>query len=236
MVYTERDLIIPALQVIKEEPGIHTSDLIKKLEKILKPTGHNGELLPGRQDTHFSQKVRNLKSHDTLERMGAVIYDDGHWTITEKGEEYLDEGPKVLESLEWQGIKKEEITEDIEDFSKIIIEEGAVAWRKTEQRQRSATLKKKAIEDFKNKNENRLFCMACSFNFGETYGEWGEGFIEIHHLKPISTMDLEGDLVTLEKALQKVVPLCSNCHRMVHRKKGKMLSLDDLKELLKKKE
>ena len=55
------------------------------------------------------------------ERMGAAIYDDGHWTITDKRGEYLEEGPKVLESLEWQGIKKEEIKEDIEDFSKIII-------------------------------------------------------------------------------------------------------------------
>lgn len=65
--YTETDLIIPALQFIKEGPnGVTTSPLIAHLINVLKPSGHDMEIIPGRNDTYFSQKVRNLKSHNTL--------------------------------------------------------------------------------------------------------------------------------------------------------------------------
>lgn len=78
MVYTESDLIIPALQFFKENPdGATTSQLIKHLEKVLKPSEHDMDILAGRKDTYFSQKVRNLKSHDTLTRMGVAEYKNG---------------------------------------------------------------------------------------------------------------------------------------------------------------
>ena len=43
----------------------------------------------------------------------------------------------------------------------------------------------------------------------------GEGFIEAHHLKPISTLE-EGVTVHYDIAADFAV-LCSNCHRMIHR-------------------
>lgn len=65
-------------------------------------------------------------------------------------------------------------------------------------------------------------CSICNFNFGETYGELGEGFIEMHHLKPIH----EGERVS---AVEDLRPVCSNCHRMLHRG-GEILSIEELKE------
>ena len=41
----------------------------------------------------------------------------------------------------------------------------------------------------------------------------GEGFIEIHHLKPMFSIKREIK-VNPQKDL---VPLCSNCHKMIHR-------------------
>jgi 5-methylcytosine-specific restriction enzyme A len=32
-------------------------------------------------------------------------------------------------------------------------------------------------------------CQACQLNFGNRYGEIGEGFIEAHHLKPIAMLE-----------------------------------------------
>ena len=67
-------------------------------------------------------------------------------------------------------------------------------------------------------------CMSCSFNFEEFYGEIGKGFIEVHHIVPLSKAgkretNPETDLIVL----------CANCHRMVHRQKRICLSLTELK-------
>lgn len=58
-------------------------------------------------------------------------------------------------------------------------------------------------------------CQGCDFNFSEKYGELGLGFIEAHHLRPLSTLE-EGIPVKYNIATDFVV-LCSNCHRMIHR-------------------
>ncbi|UPG89503.1 DUF3578 domain-containing protein [Luteibacter aegosomaticola] len=57
-------------------------------------------------------------------------------------------------------------------------------------------------------------CQACGFNFEEAYGELGKGFIEAHHLTPIST--LVPGKVQLDPR-QDFAVLCSNCHSMIHR-------------------
>jgi 5-methylcytosine-specific restriction protein A len=56
-------------------------------------------------------------------------------------------------------------------------------------------------------------CQACGFDFSEFYGVLGEGFIEIHHRTPVSRMG--PDYVVVPST--DLVPLCANCHRMVHR-------------------
>jgi 5-methylcytosine-specific restriction enzyme A len=58
-------------------------------------------------------------------------------------------------------------------------------------------------------------CQACDLDFEERYGTIGKGFIEAHHLKPISTLE-EGVAVTYDVAADFAV-LCANCHRMIHR-------------------
>lgn len=64
--YTEQEIAIEAIKVIKKHPGIRTSELIKQLETIMKPDGEDMDILDNRNDTKFSQKVRNLTSHDSL--------------------------------------------------------------------------------------------------------------------------------------------------------------------------
>jgi predicted HNH restriction endonuclease len=67
-------------------------------------------------------------------------------------------------------------------------------------------------------------CCVCHFNFGEVYGPLGEGFIEVHHLNPISGGKRKSKL-------SNVVVVCSNCHRMLHRG-NKILSIEELKAIL----
>jgi 5-methylcytosine-specific restriction protein A len=58
-------------------------------------------------------------------------------------------------------------------------------------------------------------CQACDLDFVKRYGTIGQGFIEAHHLKPISGLE-EGVPVKYDVALDFAV-LCANCHRMIHR-------------------
>lgn len=58
-------------------------------------------------------------------------------------------------------------------------------------------------------------CQTCGLDFSKQYGEIGKGFIEAHHLKPISQLE-EGVPVKYDVASDFAV-LCSNCHRMIHR-------------------
>jgi hypothetical protein len=62
---SELDLVIPALRLAVQQTGgkITTSDLIKELTLIFKPTGKDAQKCKNRSDTYFSQKVRNLVSH-----------------------------------------------------------------------------------------------------------------------------------------------------------------------------
>ena len=57
-------------------------------------------------------------------------------------------------------------------------------------------------------------CWVCDEDFGITYGEIGTGFIEVHHRTPVS--QLGPDYVVEPR--RDLIPLCSNCHSMIHRR------------------
>lgn len=73
-----------------------------------------------------------------------------------------------------------------------------------------------------------LNCIACGFNFEKYYGKRGKDFIEVHHLKPVSQYKQEEYI----DPSTDLVPVCSNCHRMIHRRKDSILSIEELKLLL----
>lgn len=70
-------------------------------------------------------------------------------------------------------------------------------------------------------------CECCTFDFLSTYGQLGEKFIECHHKIHIST----GERIT---QITDLALVCSNCHRMLHRKKvdNTYHSVDTLRELI----
>ena len=83
-IYTESDLIIPALKIIAEQTsGIITTELISRLRAELKPTREDLKQLKGRNDDAFSQKVRNLISHKKI--LKYVDISDERMCINELG-------------------------------------------------------------------------------------------------------------------------------------------------------
>jgi 5-methylcytosine-specific restriction protein A len=70
-------------------------------------------------------------------------------------------------------------------------------------------------------------CFACGFDFAETYGPIGIGYIEVHHVKPLATLGADYRL-NIETDL---VPFCANCHAMAHREEPP-ISPDRLRQLV----
>ncbi len=71
-------------------------------------------------------------------------------------------------------------------------------------------------------------CKACGFNFEAVYGAHGKNYIEVHHIVPISTLSEPSTI----NAKDDMIVLCSNCHRMVHRKRDASLSIEELSGML----
>lgn len=86
-----------------------------------------------------------------------------------------------------------------------IVTEGRQKKMFTYVHERNPQLRKQALKKFGYK------CAACGFSFESFYGpELGENFIEVHHIVPVSEGERENDYTNLR-------PMCSNCHRMIHR-------------------
>jgi 5-methylcytosine-specific restriction protein A len=103
--------------------------------------------------------------------------------------------------------------------------EGALKYRQHVSRERSQRLIKQAKARAK-KAHGILKCEVCDFNFGATYGPIGEDFIECHHTIPVSQL-MPGS----KTRVADVALLCSNCHRMVHRRRP-WLGLQELRSLM----
>ena len=86
--------------------------------------------------------------------------------------------------------------------------------------ERNSIARQKCIEHF------GALCQVCGINFKDTYGKLGEGFIHIHHKVDISIQPEQYEV----NPITDLIPLCPNCHAMVHKKKPAM-SIEELKQI-----
>lgn len=92
---SEREMVVPTLRLLDDgnKGWMATSDIIARLTERFAPSGQDAEILEGRSDTYFSQKVRNMISHRDqsssfihkglahYERHGLRISDEGRSTV-----------------------------------------------------------------------------------------------------------------------------------------------------------
>jgi 5-methylcytosine-specific restriction endonuclease McrA len=108
------------------------------------------------------------------------------------------------------------------EAEEISAREGAVSTRQHLHRERdSAIVAAKRREVLS--ATGRLACSVCDFDFRQFYGDLGEEFCEVHHLRSLADADGE-----VETRLDDLAVVCSNCHRMLHRSHP-FLTLDQLK-------
>ena len=71
-------------------------------------------------------------------------------------------------------------------------------------------------------------CRACGLRFEERYGEIGRGFIHVHHITPLSQVADDSDYKL--NPVEDLVPVCPNCHAMLHSPGSETLTLTELKD------
>lgn len=99
--------------------------------------------------------------------------------------------------------------------------EGAVRRVAVNAYERSRIARQKCIEYY------GLNCCVCGINFRQKYGDLGDGFIHIHHLRSLT--EITGPYrVDPRKDLR---PVCPNCHAMLHRRTP-AYSIEELKLMI----
>jgi len=72
-------------------------------------------------------------------------------------------------------------------------------------------------------------CEACRFDFNKFYGEeLARSYITVHHIEPLSSGEKKIDPKI------DLIPLCPNCHSMIHRNKDRIITIEELKEIIEK--
>jgi 5-methylcytosine-specific restriction enzyme A len=103
--------------------------------------------------------------------------------------------------------------------------EGSVKETTSSRRERNRVNRKRCIE------EHGTACAVCKMDFESEYGDIGIGYIHVHHLNPLGGADDEGVITNPEKDM---LPVCPNCHAMLHiglnAKKGEVRTIADLKK------
>lgn len=69
-------------------------------------------------------------------------------------------------------------------------------------------------------------CGICGFSYESFYGDFGRGFVQIHQIyeneQTLEEYDLEKDFI----------PICENCHGMIHRYKDSPVTVGELKQMI----
>ena len=137
-------------------------------------------------------------------------FDKMHWSIQKSGaripNEIVDELERVWSRLASDGEKFTLPDEIVESATYV---EGASKKIWVNSYERNTQARKRCIEHYGAR------CIVCGFSFREVYGEIGDGFIHVHHLRELSEINEEYEV----DPVRDLVPVCPNCHAMIHRRK-----------------
>lgn len=71
-------------------------------------------------------------------------------------------------------------------------------------------------------------CSICDFDFGKVYGELFKNKIHVHHKVALNEIDIEYEVNPKED----LIPVCPNCHLILHSKVGGTYTIDDVKKFI----
>lgn len=156
------------------------------------------------------------------------IYKKVHWTPQASGMSIPDDVAEKLEN-DWAKFLNQPISvptiryaDEIEGVKSFY--EGAVKQVKVNVYERDKGARVICIKRF------GAICSVCEFDFGKKFGKIGEGFIHVHHLKPLSEIRKGYKL----DPIKDLRPVCPNCHAMIHQRKPEPYTIEELKVIIKR--
>ena len=121
--------------------------------------------------------------------------------------------------------------EELSKYEKAVTE-GTVGTITGKVRRRCEELRRRAREYYRDA-DGRLCCEVCGWHKPD-HPISGD-IVELHHLRPLAHLPMEGVQQLLEKAIKSLVPLCPCCHRVAHARHGNIrspFSVDELKVMI----
>lgn len=111
------------------------------------------------------------------------------------------------------------LSEEVSNHQKLI--EGSVHQVTINAYERNSEARRRCIEHY------GAICKICKFNFEKKYGSIAEGFIHVHHLKPLAEIQEEYEV----NPIADLLPVCPNCHAIIHLG-GKTRSIEEVKSYI----
>lgn len=198
-------------------------------------TGVIGEIRGERGTNNHFARIEEFKMFNE-----AISFKEGNMYLEQKANEWKMSNPQAnyFRGNAVREITKEEFANirskaqlldqkltkpyaDYEELHTTFVKEGKRVGYYTTKYERSKSNRDNALKI------HGYNCCVCNINFKDTYGEIGEGFIHIHHVNPLFTLDSE----VVPDPLTDLVPVCPNCHAIIHREKGKVKSIEEMKIL-----
>lgn len=143
-----------------------------------------------------------------------------------KSESNVNNAPELvfnkLSELEYDIDFVEEVFYDQYNSKNLLFHEGKPIFYYSKKYERDSNIREIAIRI------HGYDCHACGFNFEKKYGEIGKGFIEIHHINPLYINGME----RIVDPKLDLLPVCSNCHRIIHRKRHFVYSIPEIRQLI----
>lgn len=145
-----------------------------------------------------------LSYNPMKERLGTLVtfekrHGEWHWLMR-------PEVARALEFLDWVEGANLLLPEEIAATTALV--EGAVCRVSVNAYERNPEARSRCIE------RHGTNCCICGFSFGAVYGQVGEGYIHVHHLRPLS--EIRGEYVV--DPVEDLRPVCPNCHAVLHRR------------------
>lgn len=175
--------------------------------QMARAIGYGHYSLANSQYGRLGRLVGNQLEYNPMkERLGTLVtfekrQGEWHWLMR-------PEVAQALEILGWvEGINLL-LPEEIAATTEAELVEGAVCRVSVNAYERNPEARRRCIEYY------GTSCTICDFNFGALYGEVAEGYIHVHHLRPLSEIGNE----YVVDPVEDLRPVCPNCHAVLHRR------------------
>ena len=187
---------------------------LEEIKQVLRRWGDAGGLWNDKRN-HYSNYMTFEKGWATFDKKNKTL------TMTDEGRNLVlsCQVSEVWEQLD-HALPFEIALSDVVIQDHLLVE-GAICRIAVNAYERNPKARQLCIEVY------GTSCYVCGFSFGLKYGSIAEGYIHVHHLRPLS--EIASDYVV--DPIKDLRPVCPNCHAVLHLG-NQCRSIDEIKELI----